>query len=144
MSLPHDSAHTHVTGESEFIDDRPIMRNELFADVIWSTNAHATIKSTDFSQVLNYPGVVAVYTGHQFKQNHWGTIFKDQPILATDKVQYAGEGIAIVMAESLEAAQRATAKAIIEYVELEPILSIQDAIKKKSFIIDARRIERGD
>jgi xanthine dehydrogenase large subunit len=145
VSLPHDSAHTHVTGESEFVDDRPAMHNELFADVIWSTRAHALIKSKDFSQVLSYPGVVTVFTGHDFHHNLWGTIFKDQPILATDKVQHAGEGIAIVVATSLEAAQRAKAKALIEYTDLEPVLSIRDAIQKKSFINPpARKIERGE
>ena len=30
MSLPHDSAHNHVTGKSEYVDDRIILKNELF------------------------------------------------------------------------------------------------------------------
>ena len=140
MSLPHDYAHTHVAGESEFVDDRPIMKNELFCDVFFSTRAHALIKKID----LKMPGVVEIFTGRDFTHNMWGTIFKDQPILAIDKVQYAGEGIAIVVAESLEAAQRAKHKIIIEYCDLEAILSIDEAKKKKSFIIDSRKIERGE
>jgi xanthine dehydrogenase large subunit len=144
MSLPHDYAHTHVCGESEFVDDRPLMRNELFADVFYSTRAHALIKSIDFNEVMKMPKVVAVYTGLHFDNNMWGTIFKDQPILAIDKVQHAGEGIAIIVAETAEAAQRAKSKVIIEYTDLEPILSIAEARKNKSFIIDSRKIERGE
>lgn len=143
MSLPHDNAHTHVTGESEFVDDRPIMRNELFCDVFFSTRAHALIKRIDFTEALNMPGVVEIFTGRDFHDNMWGTIFRDQPLLAIDKVNYAGEGIALIVAESLEAAQRAKHKIIIEYTDLEAVLSITEAKEKKSFIADARKIERG-
>lgn len=144
MSLPHDYAHTHVAGESEFVDDRPLMKNELFVDVFFSTRAHALIKRVDFTEVLKFPGVVAVFTGHDFHDNYWGTIFKDQPILATDKVQYAGEGIALIVAETLEAAQRAKHKVIIEYTDLASVMSIAEARKHGSFIIPARTIERGN
>lgn len=144
MSLPHDYAHTHVTGESEFVDDRPVMKNELFCDVFFSTRAHAMIKKIDFTEALKMPGVVEIFTGRDFAHNMWGTIFKDQPLLAIDRVQFAGEGIAIIVAESLEAAQRAKHKIIIEYCDLEAILSIDEAKKKKSFIIDSRKIERGE
>lgn len=143
MSLPHDNAHTHVTGESEYVDDRPKMHNELFVDVFYSSRAHATIKNLDFSEVLKFPKVLAVLTGHDVHHNLWGTIFKDQPILAIDKVQFAGEPIALIVAETLEAAQRAKQKMIIEYVDLDSVLSIDQAKAVKSFIGDRRKIERG-
>ena len=69
MSLPHDYAHTHVCGESEFVDDRPIMRNELFCDVFFSTRAHALFKRVDFTEALKMPGVVQIFTGHDFSHN---------------------------------------------------------------------------
>lgn len=142
-SLPHDSAHTHVTGESEYVDDRPKMHNELFVDVFYSTRAHALIKTLDFTEVLKDPKVISVFTGHDVPNNLWGTIFKDQPILAVEKVNFAGEPIALIVAETLEAAQRAKQKVIIEYTDLEPILSIQKARVLESFIGDKRKIERG-
>jgi xanthine dehydrogenase large subunit len=144
MSLPHDYAHTHVTGESEYVDDRPKMHNELFVDVFYSTRAHALIKKLDFSEVLNFPKVVAVFTGKDFHHNLWGTIFKDQPVLAVDKVQFAGEPIALIVAETMEAAQRAKQKVIIEYTDLDSVLSIDKAKEVKSFIGDKRKIERGE
>jgi xanthine dehydrogenase large subunit len=143
MSLPHDYAHTHVCGESEFVDDRPVLKNELFCDVFFSTRAHALIKRIDFTEALKMPGVVEIFTGRDFHDNLWGTIFRDQPILAQDKVQFAGEGIALVVAESMEAAQRAKHKIIIEYTDLEAVMSISEAKKSQSFIIPARKIERG-
>lgn len=143
MSLPHDSAHTHVTGESEFVDDRPKMHNELFVDVFYSSRAHALIKKLDYSQVLECPKVVAVFTAKDIPHNVWGAIFKDQPILADEKVQFAGEGIALIVAETMEAAQRAKQKMIIEYTDLDSVLSIDKAKEMKSFIGDKRKIERG-
>lgn len=140
----HDCAHLHVTGESEYVDDRPIMRDELFMDVFYSSRAHAKIKKLDFSQVLSQPNVVAVYTGEDFAHNRWGTIFKDQPLLATDEVQFAGEPIAVIVAKDIESAQYAKQKVIIEYEDLPAVLSIQEAKAKKSFIADSRYIRRGD
>lgn len=143
-SKPHDSAHTHVTGESEYVDDRPIMRGELFMDVFYSTRAHAKIKKLNFEKALAMPEVVAVYTHKDIPHNRWGTIFQDQPLLAEDIVSYAGEGIAIIVAKTLEASQRAKQKIEIEYEDLPAILSIQDAKKKQSFIGDRRFIKRGN
>ncbi len=144
MSLPHDNAHTHVQGLSEFVDDRPLMKNELFVEVFYSTRAHAKIKKLDFSKVLENKKVVAVYTSKDFHDNFWGTIFKDQPLLASDVVAFAGEPIAIIAAESMEEAQYAKQRVIIEYDDLPAVMSIDDARAAQNFIIPARKIERGD
>ncbi len=143
MSQPHDYAHTHVSGESEFVDDRSILKNEVFVEVIFSTRAHAKIKKIDLFDVLKFPGVIATFTGNDFEHNLWGTIFKDQPILAVDKVQYAGEGLALVVAKSPEIAQRAKKLVKVEYEDLPAILSIDQAKENNSFINAPRKIERG-
>lgn len=144
MSLPHDFAHTHVAGKSEFIDDRAKLPKEVYADVIYSTRAHAKILSCDFSQAMSMEGVLGYFTHKDFAHNLWGTIFKDQPILASDIVQYAGEPIAILVATSPQALAKAIRAVKIHYEDLPAILSIRDAIEKKSFIIDARKIECGN
>jgi xanthine dehydrogenase large subunit len=143
-TLPHDNAHTHVTGESEYIDDRASSKHELFIDVFYSTRAHAKIKKLDFTKVLENPNVVAVYTADDFAHNMWGAIFQDQPLLAKDIVQFAGEPIAIIVANSIEEAQYGKQRVEIEYEDLPAILSIDEAKKHKSFIADSRFIRRGD
>jgi xanthine dehydrogenase large subunit len=143
-SLPHDCAHTHVTGESEYVDDRSIQRNELFMDVFYSTRAHAKIKKLDFKSVFKDEDVIAVYTGEDFHHNLWGTIFQDQPLLATEKVQFAGEPIALIVAKTVEAAQYAKQRVEIEYEDLPAVMSIDQAKKEKSFIADSRYIRRGN
>ncbi len=144
---PHDCAHTHVTGQSEYVDDRIIRKDELFMDIFYSSRAHAKIKSLNFDRVFEGQegqSIVAVFTASDVQNNMWGTIFKDQPLLADGKVQFAGEPIAIIVATSLEAAQYAKQRVDIEYEDLPSILSIAQARKHQSFIADARYIKRGD
>ncbi len=143
MSLPHDFAHTHVTGQSEYVDDRPALHHELYVDIFYSTRGHAEIIKLDFTEVLKQPKVIKVFTAKDIPHNLWGAIFKDQPILADKIVQFAGEPIALIVAETMEAAQRAKQKVMIEYKDLGAILTIDEAKKLKSFIGDARKIERG-
>jgi xanthine dehydrogenase large subunit len=141
--LPHDSAHTHVRGESEFIDDRPFVQGEVHVEVTFSPHARAKILGIRTQKALAVPGVLAVYTAKDFHLNLWGTIFKDQPLLADEEVRFVGEGIAIVAAETREAARLARERVEVEYEILAPILSIADAIAQKSFIGSHRKIERG-
>ncbi len=144
MSLPHDSAHNHVTGKSEYVDDRIAQKNELFCDVIFSTRAHAKIKSIDFSKALKEKNIVAGLTGKDLHHNLWGTIFQDQPVLASDVCQYAGEPIALLVGENLVDVQFAKALVQVEYEDLPAVMSIDEAIEKKSFIADKRFITKGD
>lgn len=143
-TAPHDNAHTHVTGESEYVDDRASTKHEVFVDVFYSSRAHAKIKSINFDKVLANPNVIAVYTGHDFHHNLWGTIFEDQPLLATDVVQFAGEPIAIIVANSIEEAQYGKQRVEIEYEDLPAVMTIDEAKKHKSFIADSKFIRRGD
>lgn len=142
--LPHDCAPTHVTGESEYIDDRPALPGELFVEVIYSPHAHARILAINASKALAHPEVRAVYTAKDFHGNLWGTIFKDQPLLAEDEARFVGEAVAIVAAESREAAAHAKSLVQVRYQVLPAVLSIDAAKAAKSFIAGSRKIERGD
>lgn len=142
--LPHDSAHTHLTGESEYVDDRPALIGELYVEVVYSPHAHAEIKKIDARAALGAPGVVAVFTADDFHGNHWGTIFKDQPLLAKDEVQFVGEGVALVAAETREAARAGRDLVKVDYRPLPALLSIGAAKAAESFIGGKRKIERGN
>ncbi len=140
----HNSSLTHVTGSSEFVADRHLLRNEVFIDILYSSKAHAKIVELDYSKVLSSSLIITVITAKDLKHNAWGTIFQDQPILADQIVNFAGEPIAIIVGETLLAAQQAKEHFHIRYEELDPILSIDKAISNKSFIGDKRVIENGD
>ena len=140
----HDSAHTHVTGKSEFVDDRPVTKGELHVEVLFSTEAHAKITKLKLEAALKVPGVVGIFTAKDFHHNIWGTIFQDQPLLADKEVNFVGEGIAIIAAESREAARDAKFLIEVSYEKLPAFLSIDSAKENRSFIAGERKIIRGD
>jgi xanthine dehydrogenase large subunit len=143
-SPSHDSAVTHVQGSSEFVDDRPAMPGELYAGIIYSRVARGVIRNLDLSQALKAKGVVAAVTAKDVHHNFWGPIFKDQPLIASDEVQYAGEVVAVLAAESPEDLQRAMKLVKLE-IEARPWMrSIAEAVRNKSFIGSERSITRGD
>jgi len=143
-SDPHDSSLTHVTGKSEYVDDRPLLKRELLCGLIYSPYAHAKLKVLDFTEALSVPGVIEVVTAKDVVTNVWGTIFQDQPVIAATEVQYAGEVVAVLGAETPEALRRGLSRVKVEWEKLPAILSIDEAISQKSFIGEERAISRGD
>lgn len=144
MSLPHDSAHLHVSGRSEYVDDRPAMGDEVYVDVFYSPLARARIRKLDVTKARNFPGVLGVFTAADLHTNLWGSIFQDQPLLASEEVHYAGETIAVIAAETREIARQARELIRAEFEELAAILTVEEAKEKKSFIAGTRKIERGN
>ena len=145
-SQRHDSAIKQVCGEAVYIDDMPEPQGTLHAYLIQSAYAHAEILSADLSEVLNKPGVVTVVTPddipgtHDISCSHAG----DEPVLASSYVQFAGQALFAVVAESMGAARRAAQFARIQYKELPAILTIDQAMEQKSFIQPPRYVQRGD
>jgi xanthine dehydrogenase large subunit len=144
MVAPHDSAHLHVAGKSEYVDDRAPLPGEVVVEVVWSAEPRARILGIDFREALKIPGVRGVFTAKDFPHNAWGSIFQDQPLLADQETQYVGEALALVAADTRDAARRAARLVRVKYEPLAPILSIEAAKKAKSFIAGERKIERGD
>lgn len=142
QSPAHDSSHTHVQGSSEFIDDRPPVAGELQVGLVVSARAHAEF-TIDAAGALRLPGVF-LFTAKDFPHNIWGTIFKDQPLLAEKEAQFVGEPLAVVAASSRQSLERAKRAVRVTYKERGAILSIAEAKKKKSFIGPERTITRGD
>ena len=143
-SPPHDSAITHVAGESEYVDDRPMLPGELFVGCFYSRLAHAEIKSLDTSAAAKIPGVAAIATAADVAHNAWGPIFQDQPIIADKVTTFAGEVLAVIGATSPKALQRGLAAIKADLKPLPSVMSITAAIKQKSFIGGERYIKRGD
>ena len=144
-AIPHDSAVLHVQGRASYTDDLPEPRDLLHLAVGMSEHAHARIKSIDLAAVRQCPGVVEVITADDIRgKNNCGPVVDDDPILAPGLVEYAGQAIFAVAANTVESARRAAREARIEYEVLEPILDIRAAVAAESFVLPTERIERGD
>jgi xanthine dehydrogenase large subunit len=142
---PHESASLHVSGEAEYTDDLPEPKGTLHVAFGESTRAHARIKSIDLTPVRDAPGVMAVLTAADIPGlNDMGGIQRDDPLLTDDLVQFVGQPIFAVAATSVEAARRAALKAVIDYEDLEPILDVDTALEKGSFVLPSVGLSRGD
>ena len=143
--LQHDSAHKHVSGEAIYIDDIPEPPGTLYAAFGISERPHARIKKLDLADVAKAPGVVAVISAADIPgANNVGPVVHDEPIFADGVVEYVGQSIFAVAATSVEAARRAALMGKIDYGDLEPILSIEQARAKDATVLPPHRMKRGD
>ncbi len=103
-SRPHESAVLHVAGEATYTDDIPEVQGTLHCALGASPRAHARILSLDLDAVRRAPGVVAVFTAADIPGvNDCGPVVHDDPILADGVVQYIGQPMFAVVAESHDA-----------------------------------------
>jgi xanthine dehydrogenase large subunit len=143
--LPQDSAHLHVAGEASYIDDIPEPRGCLHAAVGKSAIAHGRIVSLDLETVRTAPGVVAVLTAADVPGvNDVGPVMHDEPILADSLVQYVGQPIFAVAATSVNAARQAAMLAKVNYEALPAVLTIDEALEARSFVLPTEQLARGD
>ena len=145
QSHPHESAALHVLGEATYTDDIPEAQGTLHAALGMSQKAHARLRSVNLEAVRNATGVVAVYTASDIPgTNDCGPIIHDDPILADGLVQYVGQPIFVVVADSHDNARRAVRKAVVDYDELPAILTPQAAHAAKSYVLPPMHLARGD
>ena len=143
-SVPHDSSTTHVTGKSEYIDDRPMLKGELHGGLGYSPYARARVGHLATAPALAIPGVVCAVTAADVAHNVWGTIFQDQPIIAASEVNFVGEIVAVLGAETKEALAKGLAAVVVEWERLPAIRTVAEAVAAKSFIGSERTIASGD
>ncbi len=141
----HDSAAKHVDGEALYLDDMAEPSGLLHAFVGLSRVAHARFTTPDLSAVAASPGVVAVLTARDVPGvNDVGPSFPGDPIFADGLVEYHGQSIFAVAAETLEQARQAAALARIDYDVLRPVLDIDEALAAGSFVLPTQVMRRGD
>ena len=150
-SLIRPDGRDKVLGISKFGADlnRPEM---LHAAMVVSPHPHALIKRIDPNPALEMEGVVRVLTGADVPgERGYGPIIKDQPFLPKDKVRYAGDPVAVVLAETHRLARLAVSGVKVDYDPLPHVFDPRDAmqaeaepIHKNSNIMLHRKIRKGD
>jgi CO/xanthine dehydrogenase Mo-binding subunit len=110
-----------VTGETQFVDDLSL-ENLLHGVVVRSPHHHARIVRISTEAAKRLDGVVAVLTIDDVPGTKaFGAMIPDRPVLAFDVVRHKGEPVALVVAESKLAAQRALKAVEVEYEELPSV-----------------------
>ncbi|XP_061729904.1 xanthine dehydrogenase-like [Cydia pomonella] len=145
--VPHMSAFKQACGEALYCDDIPYFEDELFLTLVFSTKAHAEIVSIDASKALSVPGVVAFLSALDLedKRNKLGPIFKDEEIFASKLVTSRACVVGAVIAKSESAARKGKDLVSVTYNALNPVIvTIEDAIRHKSYFSSPRVLKNGD
>ena len=146
-SEQHDSAQKHVTGTAEYIDDIIEPRGTLHAYLGLSEIAHGKIENLDLSAVESASGVVGILTIADIpgENDVSPTGLHDEPIFAEGKVEFWGQPLFAVIAESRDAARRAAKLAKVTYEELPHVTDVVDAVNADYPHVTAPlKLERGD
>ena len=142
--LPHDSAERHVTGEARYVDDLPEPRDLLHAYVRLSDRVHARILRLDAGPARAAPGVAAVLTAADLTAaKDIGPVLPGDLVLADGTVEYCGQSVLAVAAETLDQARTAAHLAVIEYQDLPAIVTVEQALERSSFVLPTQVMRRG-
>lgn len=145
---PHFAALKHTTGEALYTDDIPVQQNELIGCLVLSAKAKAKILSVDFNPAFDIPGVVDFVDYRDLpnlEANWWGQPSADEQFFAVEDVFTTGQPIGMVLATSARLAEAGMRAVKIEYEELPPVLSIEDAIQAGSFYENVKPVvKKGD
>ena len=145
QSLAHDSAHKHVSGEAIYIDDMPEPPGMLNVAFGMSDHPHARIRSMDLGRVRKAAGVAIVLTAADIPgRNDVAPVTEGDPVFVDKLVEFKGQCLFAVAAETMEQARRAARLARVEYTVLKPILTIDEAMAKQSFVGPSQVMKRGN
>ena len=128
-----------LTGSGRYVDDIKLP-GMLHAAFVRSPLAHARVLSVDVSAARALPGVVAAYTGAELETMTipgpdvlmamlgGGGPTPEFSLLATDKVRFAGDPVAVVIAESRYIAEDGCELVDVEYDDLPPVVNAAAAL----------------
>ena len=143
----HDSAAKHVTGRADYTDDIAQPEGTLHAYLGLSTVTHARILGLDLSAVRAAPGVVEVLTAEDIPgvNDISPTGKHDEPVFPTDEIQFHGQPLFAVIAETRDAARRA---AVLAKVDCEDLPFALDPLAARKagypYVTPPLTLERGE
>ncbi len=135
-----------LTGRGRFVADL-VFAGELHCAFVRSPHAHARIGRVDVKSAQRMPGVVAIFTGADMEADGVGPMRSLWPLrmpdgrmmnepprwaLARGAVRHVGEAVAVVIAESRDAAADAAERVEIDYAPLDAVTSARDALGAKA------------
>ncbi len=135
MEFIRVDGYEKVCGKAKYAADLYFDRM-VYAKIKRSEHAHAKIKSIKFDKALKLEGVLDVVTAKDTPgDKKMGVVKMDQFPLADDKVLYYGDAVAVVAAVKESIAEQALELIEVEYEELTPVFSMEEALKKEAPVL---------
>lgn len=139
-------AADRVTGRIDYTINRQ-PPGTLHLVLVRSTVPHARLRAVDTEAARRRPGVALVLTGEDLLDGgirpRFGPVYRDQPVLAIDRVRYVGEPIAVVAATSVNAARDAAAEVEADYDELPAVFTPKEALAGDAVLLHEEPPEQG-
>lgn len=139
--VPRTDAIEKVTGRAVYTADI-VLPNMIHGVFVRSPYSHARIKRIDISKALKVPGVVTIITQERLSRDFALVVGEEahtaqqvRRFFAEDKVRYHGEKVALVGAETLEAAKEAAALVEVEYEPLPAVTDPRQAVKESASLV---------
>lgn len=153
-SVKRNDALPKVTGAALYIDDYGY-EGMLHAATVRSPKPHVRIRKLNIAKAKKVPGFVRLITAQDIKsipgKNVWPLVIHDHPFLADGVARFFGEAVALVVAESPEAARLAASLVALDCEELEAVTDPHEALKPGAVkvygednIFAKYRIKKGD
>ncbi len=150
-NIIRSGAFEKLRGEAVFSADVEL-DSPLVLKALRSGRAHADVVGIDSAKALGLDGVVAVFTAKDIPgKNLLGIINKDQPLLASNKVRSIADAVALVAADTEEAANSALSAIEVTYRDLPAVFDPEEAmgpnapkVHEKGNILSVRKVRRGD
>ncbi len=138
--LKRRDAEPKVRGEARYTDDLHIP-GLLHARLVTSPHAHARIVRIDTRAASQLPGVVAILTGQDLLPPGPEPAERARHLLARDKVIFAGQPVAVVVADSPYTAADAAELVAVEYEELPAVVDPLEAMRPDAPAIRPKELE---
>jgi CO/xanthine dehydrogenase Mo-binding subunit len=128
-----------VTGGARYLADMKVP-GMCHGMILRSPLPHARIRRIDASRALEVPGIVAVLTREDIATDegiepYYGPVFKDQTIVAVEKVRHVGDPVAAVAAVELEAAREGLNRIDVEYEELPAVTDVVESVRPEAPLV---------
>jgi len=141
----HDSAVRHVAGSAVYVDDLREPVGTLHLAVGGAPAARGRITRLDLDAVRAAPGVIAVLTvadvpGH----NNVGPVLPDDPVFADGTIEFHGQVVFAVAAETRDLARRAARLGKIEIAAEPPLVTVDDALRADAHVLPDYAFNKGD
>ncbi len=135
----------HVNGTSCYLDDLPELAGTIYAKVLGSPIAHGRIQSIDYQAASELTGVVRIISYQDIPgENQIGGIIADEPLLAEEIVDFQGQPILLILAESEAIAEVALEQVDIAIEPLPVIIDPREAYQKGHLLSGSRSFQLGD
>ena len=144
-AIAHDSAERHVQGAAVYIDDMPEPAGTVHLAPGYAEATRGRIVKLDLDPVRAAEGVIAVLTAADIPGvNDCSPAKGDDPVLAPGRIDFHGQVVFAVVAETRDQARRAARSAVIEVEPEPPAVTVEDAIAADTDILPPYEFLRGD